>query len=292
MTERKVKRILYKKPYLMDGLFVRSRYEANQMAFASTLTIEQVLLPIRQNSDISETIWVRVDLALKAKQHRESKQTTHQERTHDWGSKIKTRRRIVVVAAAMILAVAFFTLIPSGRTLAKDAFDYIMNVFGNHIKIEPAGQGPKYPGLYINYEAAPGETVNADGDLIINYDDIESFTSEYGVATVRLSSDEFICTEITLTKYATSGASLTSRYSSPSGVIVVTQEWLADSGMSFHSNCDSWKSVMILDDVELLYAIDKLDGVFDGIAMLSDSVLWISAQKTVDIFKQLPHIGY
>jgi hypothetical protein len=62
--------------------------------------------------------------------------------------------------------------------------------------------------------------------------------------------------------------------------------------MSFHSNSDSWESVMILDDVELLYAIDKIDGVFDGIAMLQDSVLWISAQKSVDIFKQLPYIGY
>ena len=115
------------------------------MALASTLRIDQVLLSIRQDPDISATTWARVDLALKANPHRESKQTTRGERTHDWSSNIKSRRRVVAVAAAMILVVAFFTLIPSGKTLAKDAFDYIMNVFGNQIKIEPAGHGPMHP---------------------------------------------------------------------------------------------------------------------------------------------------
>ena len=276
----------------MDGLFVRSRYEAQQMALASTHRIDQVLQSIRQDPDISATTWVRVDLALKTKQNRDSKQTTHKERTHDWNNGIKTRRRIVAVAAAMILVVAFFTLIPSGKALAKDAFDYIMNVFGNHINIEPTGQAPVHPGLYINYEAAPGETINEYGDLIIGYESFESFTADFGAKPVQLLSEDFSCTEITLTKYATSGASLTSRYSSPSGVIVVTQEWMADGGTSFHSNSDSWESIMILDEVELLYAIDKVDGVFDGIAMLPDSVLWVSAQKSVDILEQLPKIGY
>ena len=287
-----MKRILHSKPYMMDGLFVRSRDEARQMALASTLTIEQVLQPIRQNPDISEMTWARVDLALKAKQHRASKQTTYKERTHDWGSNIRTRRRVVAVAAAMILVVAFFTLIPTGRTLAKGAFDYFANVFDNHIKIAPSGQSSMHPGVYINSYADSGGVVNEYGDLILDYDDFESFTAEYGLFPVRLISDDFICTEITLTKYATSGVSLTSNYSSPNGNVVVTQEWLLDGSMSFHSNSDSWESVMILDDVELLYAIDKIDGVFDGIAMLQDSVLWISAQKSVDIFEQLPYIGY
>ena len=276
----------------MDGLFVHSRFEAQQMALASTLTIDQVLQSIIEDPDISAVTWERVDLAIRAKQRRDSEQTTHKERTHDCSSNIRTRRRVVAVAAAMILVVAFFTLIPRGRALAKGAFDYFANVFENHIKIAPTGQSSMHPGLYINYEAAPGETVNEYGDLIISYDDIESFTAEYGLAPVRLISDDFICTEITFTKYATSGASLTSSYSSPSGVIIVTQEWLVDGGMSFHSNSESWESVMILDDVELLYAIDKVDGVFDGIAILPDSVLWISAQKSVDILKQLPNIGY
>ena len=271
---------------------MRSRDEARQMALASTLTIDQVLQSIRQDPEISAATWARVDMALKAKQHRDSKQTSHKERTRDWSSNIRTRRRVVAVAAAMILVVAFFTLIPRGRTLAKDAFDYIINVFENHINIEPSGQTPMHPGLYINYEAAPGETINEYGDLIIGYDSFESFSADYGAKPVRLLSEDFICSEITLTKYATSGASLTSRYSSPSGVIVVTQEWLADGGTSFHSNSDSWKSVTILDGVELLYAVDKVDGIFDGIAMLPDSVLWISAQKSVDILEQLPNIGY
>lgn len=292
MRENQFKRIINEKPYLLDGLFVRSRYEAQQMALSSTLTIEQVLQPIRQDPGISETTWARVDSAIRTLHQSEGVQTTHKKRPRDWRSNRKTRTRVFAAVAAVILVVAFFTLIPSGKTLAKNAFDYIMHVFENHIQIEPAGQGPRHPSLYINYEAAPGETVNEDGDLIVHYDDLKSFASEYGVSPVGLLSDAFVCSDITLTKYATSGASLTSSYTSDTGVIIVKQEWLVDNGMSFHSNSDAWESVTILDDVELLYAIDKLDGVFDGIAMLPDSVLWVSAQKSVDILKQLPNLRY
>jgi len=292
MTERKIKRILYGKPYLMDGLFVRSRDEAQQMALASTLTIEQVLQPVRQDLDIPETTWARVDLELKAKQHRDSKQTTYKERTHDWGSNIRTRRRIAAAAAAMILVVAFLTLIPIGRTLARGAFDYFANVFENHIKIEPTSQAPVYPGYVANDNINPDETVNEYGEILIEYDDFKSFTDELGLHPIRLTSDDFTLAGITLTKYAATGLSLTSQYTSSSGDIVIMQEWLLDGSMSFHSSSDSWESMMILDGIELLYAIDKVDGIFDGIAILSDSVLWISAQKSVDIFKQLPNIGY
>jgi len=276
----------------MDGLFVRSRFEAQQMALASTLTIDQVLQSIREDPDISAVTWERIDLAIRAKQRRDSGQTTHKERTQDWSSNIRTRRRVITVAAAMILVVAFFTLIPRGRALAKGAFDYFANVFENHIKIAPTGQSSMHPGLYINSYADSGDVVNEYGDLITDYDDFESFTAEYGLLPVKLISDDFICTDITLTKYATSGVSLASSYSSTSGSVIVTQEWLVDGSMSFHNNKESWESVIILDDVELLYAIDKIDGVFDGIAMLQDSVLWISAQKSVDIFKQISNLGY
>jgi hypothetical protein len=292
MTERKLKRTFYRKPYMMDGMFVRSRFEAQQIALASMLTIDQVLQSIRQDPDISAVTWARVDLALKVKQHRESKQTAHKERTYDWGSNIRTRRRIVAVAAAMILVVAFFTLIPSGKTLARGAFDYFANVFENHIKIEPASQAPIHPGYVANDNIDPDETVNEYGEIIIEYDDFESFTDELGLNPIRLTSDDFTLAGITLTKYAATGLSLTSHYTSSIGDIVITQEWLLDGSMSFHSNSDSWESVIILDGIEMLYAIDKADGIFDGIAMLSDSVLWISAQKAVDIFEQLSHIGY
>ena len=292
MRDRKIRKILYDKPYLLDGLFMRSRFEAQQMVLASTLTIEQVLQPIRQNSDIPETTWKRVDLALKAKERKDHYRATIKERFGDLYRGVKTHRRKLAVAVAIIIVFAFFTLIPSGRTLAKGGVDYFMNVFENHIDIKPTGQGPMHPGSYVEYEDAHGETVNEYGDLIIHYGDLESFAAEYGTTPVRLTSDDFICTEITLTKYATSGTSLTSSYSSSGGVIVITQEWLADGGTSFHSNSDSWKSVTILDGVELLYAVDKFDGIFDEVAMLPDSVLWISAQKSVDILEQLPKIGY
>lgn len=291
MTERKIKRILYNKPYLMDGLFVRSRNEARQMALASTLTIEQVFQPIRQNPDISEMTWVRVDFALKAKQHRDRKQTTHRERTHDWSSNIRTRRRIVAVAAAMILAVAFFTLIPSGRALAKDAFDYFMNVFGNHIKFESTDQTSSNPITVADNEKKLEGEVNEFGDVIVHYENLDDFAEEYGLATVRLVSEKFDCTQVTLTIYEASGISLASVYMSTEGSIVITQKWLMSDNLSVHSNSDVWESIEILGNVKLLYAIDKADGVFDGFATVDDSILWITAESGVDILRELANLG-
>lgn len=292
MTERKFKRILNNKPYIIDGLFVHSRYEAQQMALASTLTLEQVLQTIRQNSGISAATWTRVDLAMKMKERKERFRSTIKVWFRELSNGAKAHRRIVVVAIAAVLVIAFFTLIPSGRSLAKGAFDYFAKVFENSLEIEPTNQAPVFPGYVADDNTYPDEEVNEYGEIIIEYSDFEVFTSEFGLNPIQLTSDDFTCTGITLTKYAATGLSLTSQYTSSNGDIVITQEWLLDGSMSFHNNSDSWESVMIFGDVELFYAIDKVDGVFDGIAMLKDSVLWVSAQKSVDIFEQLPNIGY
>lgn len=79
MKERKFKRILKKKPYIMDVLFRRSRFGAQQMALASRLTIEQVLHSIKQGSDVSSAVWARVDLALKAKGRKDNYRSTIKE---------------------------------------------------------------------------------------------------------------------------------------------------------------------------------------------------------------------
>jgi hypothetical protein len=60
--------------------------------------------------------------------------------------------------------------------------------------------------------------------------------------------------------------------------------------VSAHSNSDTWESVIILENTELLYAIDKVDGVFDGFTILNESFLWISAQPSVDILQELPNL--
>ena len=294
MTERKLKRILHDKPYLMDGLFVSSRYEAQQMALASTLRIDQVLLSIRQDPDISATTWARVDLALKAKERKDHYRATIKERFGDLYRGVKTHRRKLVVAVAIMIVFAFFTLIPSGRTLAKDAFDYIMNVFGNQIKIEPTGQDPLPPkefsdaGLHTNDSS---EEVFIE-DVVLEYESLDAFASEYGLTPVRLISKDFVCISITLTNSEATGFSLVSRYSSADGDIVVKQKWLHDEAMSLSSNSDNWQRIRILEGVELLYIIDEIDRVFDGVALLNDSMLWVTAQPSVDILIELSNLGY
>ena len=94
-----------------------------------------------------------------------------------------------------------------------------------------------------------------------------------------------------MTIYEASGISLTSLYSSSEGDIVITQKWLMSEGLSVHSNSDEWESTEILGNVKLSYALDKVDGVFDGVAIVDDSILWISAESGVDILRELANLG-
>lgn len=290
MTERKFKRILNGKPYMMDGLFVHSRYESQQMALASTLTLEQVLRPVRQDPDIAETTWARVDLFLDAKKCRDNNRITIKEWLGELSRGVKTHRRKFAVAVVIVIAVAFFTLIPRGRTLAKGAFDYFMNVFENHIKIKPTDQTSQYPTYIADVSENSKEVVNENGDEITEYKNLDDFTDEFGLVPIRLVSEKFDCAQITLTKYEASGISLSTHYTSTVGDIVITQKWLMSDSISAHSNTDTWESIIILGNTELLYAIDKVDGVFDGFAILNESFLWISAQSSIDILQELPNL--
>jgi hypothetical protein len=153
----------------MDSLFVRSCYEAQQMAMASTHTIEHVLRPVRQDPDISEATWTRVDLALKAKERKEQFLATIKEWFDKLNRGVKAHRRIVAVAVAVVLVIAFFTLIPSGRSLAKGAFDYFLNVFENHIKIKPIDQTSQYPTYIDDVDENSKKVVNEYGDEITEF---------------------------------------------------------------------------------------------------------------------------
>ena len=276
---------------MMDGMFVRSRFEAQQMALASTLTMEQVLRPLRQDPDISETTWARVDMALKMKERKEQYRVTIKVRFDELSRGTKAHRRIVAVVTAVILVVAFFTLIPSGRTLAKGAFDYFMNVFGNHIKFMSTDQTSSNSITVADDERKSGGEVNEFGDVIIRYEKADDFFEEYGFVPIQLTSEKFDCSQITLTIYEASGISLTSVYTSTEGNIVITQKWLMSDNLSVHSNSDAWESTEILGNVKLLYAIDKVDGMFDGFATVDDSILWITAESGVEILRELANLG-
>lgn len=269
---------------------MRSRYEAQQMTMASTLTIEQVLRTVRRDSDIPAATWARVDLTLKIKERRDNYWSTIKERFDELSRRVKAHRRILAIAVAVVLVIVFFTLIPSGRSLAKGAFDYFMNVFENHIKVKPTDQTSQYPTYIADLSENSKEIVNEYGDEITEFKNIDDFTDKFGLVPIQLVSEKFDCAQITLTEYEASGISLSTHYTSTEGDIVITQKWMMSDSISAHSNSDTWESIRILENAELLYAIDKVDGVFDGFAILNESFLWISAQPSVDILQELPNL--
>ncbi len=288
MTERKFKKLMEDKPYLMDGMFQRSKAEAQRLALASELTIEQVILSARQRSDMPEQAWTRVDRALLQKdgaRHARSGRTDLWKRAWNRAGV----RRLAAAALALLLIVAFFALIPGGRTLARSAYSYFANAFENRIQIGPESQLPQQNrGAETGVISVAGDETG--GDVVVRYGSLADFAADYGLTPVRFVSDRFVCAGITLTKYESSGISLSSQYISEEGSIFIVQKWLVSDSMNAYGGGDGWQSAQILGDTELHYMIDPKDGVFDGFAVLGDSVVWITAEASVDMSAELPNL--
>ncbi len=271
----------------MTGLFKRSRSEARQLAAVSNLTIEQVIHAAKVHANLPVDGWVNVDSALTQKHLRDVRQQRLVSFVNMLRSGIQAHKRLAITAAIILITFVLFALVPRGQTLAKGAFDYFANIFESKMKIEPTSEGPIYPEYVAEIEVDPGGTVNENGDVIIEFDDFETFSTKYGLAPVQLISDDFERVGITLTKYSTGGISLRSQYTSSDGDVVVTQKWLVPNSLSIGSNGSEWITVKILGDIELTYCIDETDGIFDGFATYDDTILWISAQPEVDILNEL-----
>ena len=230
----------------MTDFFKRSRSEARQLVAASNLTIEQVIHAAKVHANLPVDEWKHVDSALTQKKLHDMRQQRLVSFVDMLRSGIQAHKRLAITAAIILITFVLFALVPRGQTLAKGAFDYFTNIFENKIKIEPTSEGPIYPGYAADNEDSD-EVVNEYGEVIVEFDDFESFAEEYGLSPVQLISDDFACTEITLTKYAATGLSLMSRYASSNGEIVIIQEWFIEGSMSIQSNSDlrnPWKYSM------------------------------------------------
>lgn len=198
-------------------------------------------------------------------------------------------KRLSVAMMIVILVLAFFSLVPFGRALAADFFNMIMRIVDGRIEI--SSENPDYDKYeYFNLVAEQfneGDTEYIEENAPVFYPSIDEFVRETGYAPVTMNAEWLRCQKIQSYSDDMQGLTLTIQYATSEGALVVaTQRW-GDADIVFEVEDARYEKALILGDTELYYAIDPSDGSFNGTAVLSDSLLFVGAEKKVDMEKLL-----
>ncbi len=287
MNRKKADAYIRSRLYRIDGLFVRSEREAALLAARCGVSARALLMRAEAASALPAEAWSGFHRALEAAQYGGMRR-----KLHGLTRALARHRRLAFAALVLAIAVAFFTLVPAGRAIASGIFDYVIGLSGGQLKIWQAEQKRFYEEHgYVTAGSSPAElqaAAGADAEEELEsdpvyYESIAAFEETYALNAFSLESDRLELVEVYETNFPYTGKELRSTYRTAEGkALVVQQEWFGGTSQSYGTN-SSFQQRQVLDGRTMYYAIDKVDGVFDGIVLLDDSILWIAAEAGVDL---------
>ena len=281
MWRRLQKKILFDHPYFeCNPNVILSRKEADEVFNAGFPTFTEMINGAKDRFNVSLNTWDKFDEVIQSKDKKSQ------------NSFLAGHKRLAIVSMVILLVISFFTLIPFGRALAADFFDMIMEIIDGRIEI--TSENPDYERYeFVNLVA---EQYNQDNEGVsdpddnepVFYPDIEKFVSEAGFTPVTISADWLRCQTIQSLTDEDMGLTITTQYLTFDGFFVlVTQRWNTQQNIAFQTEDSTYNKATIFENIEFFYAIDPVDGSFNGTAVLSDSLLFIGAEKGADIEKLL-----
>ena len=271
---------------------MRSEQEAAALAANCRVSARALIMRAEAGSKLPKEAWGGFYAALDAEEKRAS---------GDWREKLKEamrslRRntRLAIGMGILVLALAFFTLVPAGRAIAEGIFSYVVTVFDKQLEIEQADEKALYEQRgydvpeVLTQEQAEAYGYDEEGNLIMEqepvyYDSVAAFEAVYGLDAFELGSDQLKSVEVIETNHIFTGKTLRTNYQTQDGKSVnVIEQWYKGDGQSVFFDGDI-KEKTVLDDRIMQYAIDGKSGSFDGVVLLNDSVLMIYAEAGVDL---------
>lgn len=289
MWWRTQKKILLDHPYFdCNPDFVLSRDEADRIFSSGFPSFEEMIEGAKKRFDLPLEAWSDYDKAIAARSAKSQREIRY--------SFFAGHRKLAIALVVILLVISFFTLIPFGRALAYDFFNMIMRVIEGRIEI--SSENPDYDKYeYVNLTAEQYNKDNEGGsdlpdeNIPVFYPDIEDFVSKTGYIPVTISADWLKCQMIQSYYSEVQGLTLTIQYSTSEGLlVVVSQRWDTGQDIVFKVEGAVYNKATILKSTEFIYVIDPADGSFNGTAVLSDSLLFIGAEKGVDIEKLLTRL--
>ncbi len=282
MWWRKQKKILLDHPYFdCHSDVILSRKEAERIYNSGFPTFEEMIDGAKKRFDLPKNAWHHFDEVISSKAQPQRDISINFFAAH---------KRLAVALMIILIVISFFTLVPFGRALAADFFNMIMRVIDGRIEI--TSEYPDYE-KYENVNLVAEQYNEVDSENIeenvpISYPNIEAFISKTGLTPITITADWFKCQTIQSYEDEEQGLTLTVQYlSSEDLLVMVTQRWNNEQNIAFQVEDATYDKATILNNIELYYAIDPIDGSFFGTAVLDDSLLIVGAEKGIEIDRLL-----
>ena len=292
MNEQKAKVYIRKRLYRIDPLFERSEEAAKTLAADCRVSARALIMRAEAASDLPAASWSGFYDALDAADRKAT--GGWREKLREAAQSFRKHRRLALGSLILVLALAFFTLVPAGRAIAESIFNYVITVFDKRLEIEQTDEKALYEERgydvpeAINEEQLSEYGYDKDGNLIaekepVYYESVAAFESVYGMDAFELVSDQLTLSKVIEENNIFTGKKLRSNYLTADGLKVnVIEQWYKGDGQSITLRGEIMQKT-VLGDKTMQYAIDSENGSFDGFVLLENSVLTIYADQGVDL---------
>ena len=292
MNEQKAKVYIRKRLYRIDPLFERSEEAAKTLAADCRVSARTLIMRAEAASDLPAASWSGFYDALDAADRKAT--GGWREKLREAAQSFRKHRRLALGSLILVLALAFFTLVPAGRAIAESIFNYVITVFDKRLEIEQTDEKALYEERgydvpeAINEEQLSEYGYDKDGNLIaekepVYYESVAAFESVYGMDAFELVSDQLTLSEVIEENNIFTGKKLRSNYLTADGLKVnVIEQWYKGDGQSITLRGEIMQKT-VLGDKTMQYATDSENGSFDGFVLLENSVLTIYADQGVDL---------
>lgn len=297
MTERQYKNFIQKNLHFISDVFVRSEEEADQLARECNCSVQELINMAKKRSTLPETMWAPFDYIYNS--NFDSNHTRRSKRKNR--QMYKTKRavtnkqiRVLVACIVLVIVVGFFTLVPYGRAVARGIFDYFTRVTGNVIIITEKGADTRHEKYGTGSEdnsgfeqsaakdSGPADYANIETKTV--YQSIEEFRLATKLKPIELSDGGLQLVDIIEFDHLYNGKTLVTVYHHTKyGDFVLTQEWYTDKSNQKESNSAFDQEAVILGNYTMYYAIDSIDQSFNGVSLLSGSILMVYASPDYPI---------
>lgn len=306
MTDRKLKKLITEKPYLIDEAFQISRAEADRMIKEyGPVTIEEMLIRTRKKEDWSpefeHLIRQLIEKTASARWNRLRVRLQTGAR-HTWDF----HARAVVTWVLILLVAALMLFTPVGKAVADAITRYIVEFREGYLFITSSQENSgaqNYsnvdPITELNNEALPSESPeqgieNDSMNTTREYATVEEFIRDTGLHLVYLPADHYNLCSLTLFSGQEGFGYSEAIYTMEDEIMIfMWQEW----GSSFNAAIiedtdDEIIHTIVFDDIEIVGYYDAKNGEFNASAMLPDSVLGIGYAGDIDYHVVLDSLIY
>lgn len=265
MLEQKFKKLIAGFPNLVDGRFVMSQSQAEQLIRDSNWCppLEQIVKRAKKRSDLPDSAWEPFD-RLVEKEH-----STLNRRNTGVGVISKGMcRGIVAIAALVAFITFFFTVTSTGKAWAKQLYNFILTVRDGGYTISPE---VPYDFPAVDYEEK-------------HYSSYEEFEKDTGYKAYKFKNTLELPVEDIMAVKSNSGFSLYATFILNDGNrICIYQHWqITSEYFGSVSDCEQEWTHKLSDGNTLNCFIDSTDGSFLAVSIIDDSLITIIADDGVD----------